>query len=41
LALAIEENLVVVTADRRFHAAVAQHASLADRVLLLRDIVLH
>jgi predicted nucleic acid-binding protein len=41
LALAIEENLVVVTADRRFRAAVAQHPSLADRVLLLRDIVLH
>jgi len=41
LALAIEENLVVVTADRRFRAAVARDPSLADRVLLLRDIVLH
>jgi len=41
LALAIEENSVVVTADRRFRAAVAHHSSLADRVLLLRDIVLH
>jgi hypothetical protein len=41
LALAIEENLVAVTADRRFRAAVAQHPSLADRMLLLRDIVLH
>lgn len=41
LALAIEENLVVVTADRRFRAAVAEHPSFADRVLLLRDIVLH
>jgi hypothetical protein len=29
------------TADRRFRAAVAQHPSLADRMLLLRDIVLH
>jgi len=40
LALAIEENTVVVTADRRFRAAVAAHPSLAERVLLLRDIVL-
>jgi predicted nucleic acid-binding protein len=41
LALAIEENSVVVTADRRFRTAVAKHPSLADRVLLLRDIVPH
>jgi predicted nucleic acid-binding protein len=40
LALAIQENSVVVTADRRFRSAVAEHPSLADRVLLLRDIVL-
>ena len=40
LALAMEENSVVVTADRRFRAAVAKHPLLADRVLLLRDIVL-
>jgi predicted nucleic acid-binding protein len=40
LALAIEENSIVVTADRRFRSAVAKHPSLADRVLLLRDIVL-
>ena len=40
LALAIEENSVVVTADRRFRSAVAKHAPLADRVLLLRDIAL-
>src|SRR5215472_10936062 len=40
LALAIEENSVVVTADRRFRSAVAKHPPLADRVLLLRDIVL-
>jgi predicted nucleic acid-binding protein len=41
LALAIRENSVVITADRRFRAAVARHPSLAARVLLLRDIVLH
>jgi len=41
LALAIQENSVVVTADRRFRSAVAEYPSLADRVLLLRDIVLH
>ena len=41
LALAIEENSIVITADRRFRAAVVQHPSLADRVLLLHDIVLH
>ena len=41
LALAVEENCVVVTADQRFHSAVARYPSLADRVLLLRDIVLH
>ena len=41
LALAIRENSVVVTADRRFRSAVARHPSLAARVLLLRDIVLH
>jgi len=40
LALAIEENSIMVTADRRFRSAVAKHPSLADRVLLLRDIVL-
>ena len=41
LALAIEEGSIVVTADRRFRLAVAKHPSLADRVVLLRDIVLH
>ena len=41
LALAVEENCVVVTADKRFHSAVARYPLLADRVLLLRDIVLH
>jgi predicted nucleic acid-binding protein len=40
LALALEEDAVVVTADRRFRSSVAAHPSLADRVLLLRDIVL-
>lgn len=40
LALAIEENAVVVTADRRFRTAVVSHPALADRVVLLRDIVL-
>jgi predicted nucleic acid-binding protein len=40
LAVALEENTVVVTADRRFRTAVAAHPSLADRVVLLRDIVL-
>jgi predicted nucleic acid-binding protein len=40
LALAIEEDAIVVTADRRFRSAVAAHPSLADRVVLLRDIVL-
>jgi predicted nucleic acid-binding protein len=40
LALAIEENSVVVTADRRFRSVVAKAPSLADRVLLLRDITL-
>lgn len=40
LALAVDENCVVVTADRRFRSAVEQHPSLAARVLLLRDIVL-
>jgi predicted nucleic acid-binding protein len=39
LALAIEEDAIVVTADRRFRSAVAAHPSLADRVVLLRDIV--
>ena len=41
LALAIGENCIVVTADRRFHSAVARYSSLAGRVLLLRDIVVH
>jgi predicted nucleic acid-binding protein len=40
LALALDEDAVVVTADRRFGSAVAAHPSLADRVVLLRDIVL-
>jgi predicted nucleic acid-binding protein len=40
LALAIKEDAIVVTADRRFRSAVAAHPSLADRVVLLRDIVL-
>lgn len=39
LALALDENAVVVTADRRFKAAVGSHPALADRVVLLRDIV--
>ncbi|MEJ0019857.1 MAG: type II toxin-antitoxin system VapC family toxin [Acetobacteraceae bacterium] len=37
LALAIEADAVVVTADRRFHSAVAAHPSLAGRVVLLHD----
>lgn len=41
LALAIQEQSLVVTADRRFRSAVANHPSLASRVVLLRDIVLH
>jgi predicted nucleic acid-binding protein len=41
LALTVEENCVVVTADQRFHSAVARSPSLTGRVLLLRDIVLH
>ena len=36
----LEEDAIVVTADRRFRSAVAAHPSLADRVVLLRDIVL-
>jgi predicted nucleic acid-binding protein len=40
LALALEENAVVVTADRRFQSADAAHPALADRVVLLRDIAL-
>jgi predicted nucleic acid-binding protein len=40
LALAIEEDAIMVTADRRFRSAVAAHPALADRVVLLRDIVL-
>ncbi len=40
LALALEEDAVVVTADRRFQSAVVKHPSLAARVVLLRDIVL-
>jgi predicted nucleic acid-binding protein len=40
LALALEEGVVVVTADRRFRSAVTAHPTLADRVVLLRDIVL-
>jgi predicted nucleic acid-binding protein len=39
-ALALEEDAVVVTADRRFQSAVVAHPSLAARVVLLRDIVL-
>jgi predicted nucleic acid-binding protein len=39
LALAVQENSIVVTADRRFHSAVTRHPSLAERVVLLRDIV--
>ena len=41
LALAVDANCVVVTADRRFRAAAVRHPSLAARVVLLRDIVLH
>jgi predicted nucleic acid-binding protein len=40
LALAIEENSIVITADQRFRSAVAAHPALADRVVLLRDIAL-
>lgn len=40
LAVAVAEQAVVVTADGRFRSAVAKHPSLADWVLLLRDIVL-
>ena len=40
LALALEEDATVVTADRRFRTAVARHPALASRVILLRDIVL-
>jgi predicted nucleic acid-binding protein len=40
LAVAIAEDTIVVTADRRFHSAVMRLPSLADRVLLLRDITL-
>lgn len=40
LALAMAEEAVVITADRRFHSAVTAFPSLADRVLLLRDITL-
>ena len=40
LSLALEEDAIVVTADRRFRSRVASRPSLADRVLLLRDIVL-
>ncbi len=40
LALALKENTVVVTADRRFRSAVAAHPSLADRVVLVHDIAL-
>jgi predicted nucleic acid-binding protein len=40
LALALEEGVVVVTANRRFRSAVTAHPTLADRVVLLRDIVL-
>jgi predicted nucleic acid-binding protein len=40
LSLALEEDAIVVTADRRFRSRVAAHPSLTDRVLLLRDIVM-
>ena len=40
LAVAMAEDAVVVTADRRFRAAAMRLPSLADRVLLLRDISL-
>jgi predicted nucleic acid-binding protein len=40
LALAIEENAVVITADRRFKTVAASHPALAERVVLLRDLVL-
>jgi predicted nucleic acid-binding protein len=40
LAMAIEEDAIAVTADRRFRSAVAVHPSVADRVVLLRDVVL-
>jgi predicted nucleic acid-binding protein len=40
LALALEENALVVTADRRFRTSVAAHPVFAERVVLLRNIVL-
>lgn len=40
LALAMMEDAVVVTADRRFRSACTRLPALADRVLLLHDITL-
>lgn len=40
LAVAMAEDAIVVTADRRFRSAAMRLPSLADRVLLLRDITL-
>jgi predicted nucleic acid-binding protein len=40
LAVAMAEDAIVVTADRRFHSAVKQLPSFVDRVLLLHDITL-
>lgn len=37
LALALRENTYVVTADRRFHGAVANHSTFAGAVRLLVD----
>ncbi|MCA8932235.1 MAG: type II toxin-antitoxin system VapC family toxin [Rhodospirillaceae bacterium] len=38
LALAIQEQYPVVTADARFHDKVARHAYLADRIRHVRDL---
>jgi predicted nucleic acid-binding protein len=40
LAVAMAEDAIVVTADRRFRLAATRLPSLTDRVLLLRDITL-
>jgi predicted nucleic acid-binding protein len=38
LALAVQEQYPVVTADRRFHDAVRAHPYLADRILHVQDL---
>ena len=39
LALSLQTQVPVVTADRRFAAAVAGHAALAGRLVLLDELV--